>query len=80
MTAYIIIPIYSLAFAFWKFTRKTEWVSNAGMDLKTGLKAFDELDAHYQSISFIPRTRAEKFWDWVSGCCLNHLPFGFGLI
>lgn len=70
IAAYGILPVYAGTFLFYKIAHKTKWVKLVDMDLTTCLSEFETLDKYYKEVAFVPHTRLEKFWDWVS-------PFAF---
>jgi amino acid transporter len=61
ITAYIGVPIFFVAFAFWKIFKKTKWHKSADVDLWTGKAAIDNEYWPEQ----IPKNIIEKFWFWL---------------
>ncbi|KAI9616166.1 hypothetical protein KEM48_005425 [Puccinia striiformis f. sp. tritici PST-130] len=67
VTNYITIVGYFLLFAFWKVKKRSKLVRAPQMDLVSGNMKFEAMDAYYKENLAIPKTRMQKFWNWVCG-------------
>ncbi|KAH9811089.1 amino acid permease/ SLC12A domain-containing protein [Melampsora americana] len=65
IAAYGALLIYLITFLYWKFTRKTKWIKSSELDFFTGIKEIEEVNEMYKKTSFVPKTKIEKFWDWL---------------
>jgi len=65
ITAYITIPIFFFLWLFWKLWKKTKFVKIADMDLDTGRREIDELDAEEEAKYVAPVGILAKIWDWL---------------
>ncbi|EGG03420.1 uncharacterized protein MELLADRAFT_49500 [Melampsora larici-populina 98AG31] len=65
IAAYGALVLYLISFVYWKLTRKTKWIEYSNMDFKTGIKQIEEMNEFYIKTSFVPKTKLEKFWDWL---------------
>jgi len=59
--SYVGVPIFFVAFIFWKLFKKTKWVKPAEADIWSGKAAIDNEVWPEQ----IPKNFVEKFWFWL---------------